>query len=219
MPDLLRELVAIVIDLTRSPSRGRDLGILLRQRMATRLVPLVFAGCAPEKVAGVRELIPDAAFSDWEEIAVALRRAIPRPTAQPVVHASAFAAYAGRPLVRRLGIRSGMRVAVVGPPSGLTATLEPLPEGVQLTSRLGPASDLILWFVRRPADFKRKLPRMSNGVGMHTFGSHGRREAPPSGAISRNRPSGPRVWRLDWWTTRSAPSIRPGPRSCSGGGR
>jgi hypothetical protein len=143
IPDLLRELsasppAAIVIDLTRSPSHGRELGIALRQRKATRPIPLVFAGGAPEKVARVRGLLPDATFTEWDGIAPALRRAIANPVSQPVVHASAFAAYAGRPLVQRLGIKPKMRVALVAAPRGLRATLAPLPEGVRLTTGVGP---------------------------------------------------------------------------------
>jgi CheY-like chemotaxis protein len=170
MPELLRELpssppAAVVIDLTRSPSQGRDLGILLRQRKVTRPIPLVFAGGAPEKVARVRELLPDATFTEWETIAAALRRAVAHPTAAPVVHTSAFAAYAGRPLVQRLGIKRGMHVALVGAPSEFKGTLTPLPQGVRLTAVPSHVSDLILWFVRRPSDLKRGLPKMRMSLG------------------------------------------------------
>ena len=63
----LRELAedppdAFVIDLDRTPSRGRDLALWLRQRKATRRVPIVFAGGDAVKVARVRELIPDAGY-------------------------------------------------------------------------------------------------------------------------------------------------------------
>ena len=165
MPDLLRELTAsppaaIIIDLTRSPSQGRDLGILLRQRKATRLIPLGFAGGAR-----VREILPDAVFAEWERGAPALRRALARPTAQPVVRASAFAAYAGRPLVGRLGIKPGMRVALVAAPRDIKATLVPLPETVRLAAGLGRSSELVLWFVRRPADLNRKLLRIASNLG------------------------------------------------------
>jgi hypothetical protein len=163
---LLRELstslpTAIIIDLTRSPSQGRDLGILLRQRRATRPIPLVFAGGAPEKVARVRELLPDATFAEWGRIAAAIRHAIAHPAPRPVVHTSAFAAYAGRSLIQRLGIRPGMRVALASAPGDFKATLAPLPEGVRLTSGLARRQNLILWFVRRPADLRRGL------VGIH----------------------------------------------------
>ena len=51
---------AFVIDLSRSPSQGRDLGIWLRGKRATRTVPLVFVGGASDKVQRMRDLLPDA---------------------------------------------------------------------------------------------------------------------------------------------------------------
>ncbi len=170
VPELVRSLAAsppaaIIIDLTRSPIQGRDLGILVRQRKATRLIPLVFAGGAPEKVARVRELLPDATFAERKGIAVALTRAITRPALQPVVHAFAIAADAGRPLVRRLGIKPGMRVALVGAPSDFKRTLEPLPSEVRLTSSLGHTFDLVLWFVRQPAGPSRGLATVISDLG------------------------------------------------------
>ena len=41
-------LDAIVIDLTRLPSHGRDLGIAYRTYKATRLTPIVFVGGDPK---------------------------------------------------------------------------------------------------------------------------------------------------------------------------
>ena len=67
---------AVIIDLSRSPAHGRDLAVALRIHKATRHVPLVFAGGAPEKVARVREVLPDAYFADWSDIATALDRAL-----------------------------------------------------------------------------------------------------------------------------------------------
>jgi large subunit ribosomal protein L12 len=61
-PDLLAELkttkaVAIVVDLTRLPSHGRDVGLHVRRTKATRHLPLVFVGGEPEKVARVKALL------------------------------------------------------------------------------------------------------------------------------------------------------------------
>ena len=44
---------AIVIDLTRLPSHGRDLGIAYRTYKATRLTPIVFVGGDPKKASKV----------------------------------------------------------------------------------------------------------------------------------------------------------------------
>jgi hypothetical protein len=55
-------------------------------------VPLVFVGGAPDKVARVRETLPDAAFPTWVRIAETLRDAKPRQDV--VVPSSALAGYA-----------------------------------------------------------------------------------------------------------------------------
>ena len=67
-PVLLRRLAdqppaAIVIDLSRLPLAGRDVGVVLRRAKRTRHIPLVFAGGTPDKVERVRALLPDASFT------------------------------------------------------------------------------------------------------------------------------------------------------------
>src|SRR5512145_2140204 len=70
---------AFVIDLSRLPAHGREVAASLRERKATRHVPLVFVDGAPEKVARVRALLPDAIYTDWGRIRGALRAALRRP--------------------------------------------------------------------------------------------------------------------------------------------
>jgi CheY-like chemotaxis protein len=169
-PALLRELsasppAAVVIDLARAPSQGRDLGILLRQRKGTRFIPLVFVGGEREKVARLRTLLPDATCTEWRRIGPALRRAIAHPPTRPVVPDSVFAAYAGQPLARRLAIKPGARLALIGAPTGFKATLHPMPDGVQLSTSLSRPPTLVLWFVRRPMDLQRDLLRMIRDMG------------------------------------------------------
>ena len=59
---------AYVFDITRVPSHMRELAIALRGRVATRRVPMVFAGGGPAKVARLRETLPDAAYTAWEDV-------------------------------------------------------------------------------------------------------------------------------------------------------
>ncbi len=70
----------------------------------------------------------------------------------------AGAGYSGTPLPRKLGVRSGARVALVGSPSCARATLPDLPEGVTVLSRLAPELDVIVLFVDRLSDLRRRLP-------------------------------------------------------------
>ena len=138
---------AVVIDLSRVPSQGRDLGLNLRKYKATRRVPLVFVGGAPEKVARVRELLPDAFYTTWDDIGSALPAAISNPPTDPVVPESTMAGYSGTPLPKKLGIKPGSTVALDGAPAGFEDTLGKLPEGVIVTREPGSAAEVTLWFV------------------------------------------------------------------------
>jgi hypothetical protein len=71
----------------------------------------------------------------------------------------AGAGYSGTPLPRKLGIRPGARVGLLGAPPGARALLEPLPEGARVTGRLAPGLDVLVLFADRRADLARRLPR------------------------------------------------------------
>ena len=86
-------LDAVVIDLSRMPSQGRDIAVLLRKREATRSVPIVFVGGEAEKVERTRQVIPDAVYTSWHEIEKDLETAIAARPTSPVVPGSAFAGY------------------------------------------------------------------------------------------------------------------------------
>ena len=165
-PELLRGLrekppAALVIDLTRLPSHGREVGVAMRQTKSTRHVPLVFAGGAPEKVARIRELLPDAVYTEWTGIRSALKRAISHPPAQPVATRSVFEAYRSRPLVEKLGIKAHMLIGVTLAPQGFRELLGALPEGARLLTRPRKGCDLLIWFVRTEDELPRDLSRMA----------------------------------------------------------
>jgi DNA-binding response OmpR family regulator len=66
---LFRELarnppVAVLIDLSRLPSQGRDIALAIRKRQATRYLPLVLIGGDQDKVARIMALLPDAVSVD-----------------------------------------------------------------------------------------------------------------------------------------------------------
>lgn len=66
------------------------------------------------------------------------------------------AGYSGTPLPKKLGIKSGSRVASFGAPPGFAASLGPLPEGVRWVKRGG--YDLGLLFCADAAQLRRVLP-------------------------------------------------------------
>jgi hypothetical protein len=139
---------AMVVDLSRLPSQGRDMALAVRHSKATRAIPLVFVGGDPLKVERIRGLLPDAVYTQWGTISAALQQAIENPPAQPVRPKSLFDAYAGQALPRKLGIRAGMTVLLVKAPDGFTATLGKLPENTTLAEGEQQQGELIIWFVR-----------------------------------------------------------------------
>jgi hypothetical protein len=152
------EVDAFVIDLDRLPSQGRDVGVALRRAKTSRLVPLVFAGGAEEKVARVRELLPDAVFASWEGIGDALAGAVASPPSDPVVPDSNLAGYSSTPLPRKLGIKEGTVVCLVGAPRGFA--LDGLPAGATLRRR--GSRDLTMVWVRSAAEAERVWERLAD---------------------------------------------------------
>jgi CheY-like chemotaxis protein len=148
---------AIVIDLDRVPSRGRDAGAFLRQRRATRRIPLLFAGGAADKVARTREVLPDAVYAAWEGVAEALGRALDQPAAAPA-SPGVLAGYSGTPLPRKLGIKAGCAVALLGAPEGFEEELGELPEGVRFRRQARGPADVILLFAPSQAHLRRRFP-------------------------------------------------------------
>jgi hypothetical protein len=148
---------AMVIDLSRLPSHGRDVAIGLRSYKATRHVPLVFVGGEPPKVERIRALLPDAVYTTWENIAGALEQAIAHPPAEPVVPKSVMEAYAGTPLPRKLGLRPGSVVFLAGAPADFESTLGDLPPGATLHRHSQEGSDVTLWFTTSRAELERGI--------------------------------------------------------------
>jgi hypothetical protein len=149
---------AVLIDLSRAPSQGRDLGVSLRMRKGTRHIPLVFVGGKPEKVIAIRGLLPDAGFTDWENAAAQIELTVKDGVQDPVVPDSVFAAYAGKPLAEKLGIKSGFVVAHVGAPPDFESTLGKLPEGSIVADGPDQGANLTIWFVRTVENMGKDLP-------------------------------------------------------------
>jgi hypothetical protein len=137
---------AIVIDLGRIPSQGRDLALLFRKAKSTRFIPLVFVGGSPEKLDRIRKLLPDAGFATWEDIHKILGESIANPPANPVVPESTFQAYAKTPLSKKLGIKMGMTVLLINAPAGFEDTLDDLPDSVKIIRNSVVDNDLVIWF-------------------------------------------------------------------------
>lgn len=69
--------------------------------------------------------------------------------------------YSGTPLVKKLGIREGSRVAVVGAPEGFTGLLEGLPPDTSVTKGLRGSRgfDVVIAFTRKAAELTHLIDR------------------------------------------------------------
>jgi len=77
----------------------------------------------------------------------------------------AIAGYSGTPLVKKLGIKSGMRVVLSGAPRGFRAELVGLPRDVRISTRLEKEPGLILWFVQSRRAVEGMMPGMASRMG------------------------------------------------------
>ncbi|MCJ7626452.1 MAG: hypothetical protein MUO76_23415, partial [Anaerolineaceae bacterium] len=137
---------AVIIDLSRLPSQGRDLGVMIRKQKTTRHIPLVFAGGEAQKVVRVQALLPDAFYTTWEQIGGTLDVAIANPPSEPVAPDSVFAAYAGKPLAEKLGVKASSTLGLLHPPGGFIKTLGVLPDGVEVREGTITGCNLSIWF-------------------------------------------------------------------------
>ena len=71
-----------------------------------------------------------------------------------------MAGYSGRSLIDKLGIKPGMRIAILHAPRGYRTTLGKLPPGVTVTSAVRGVLPLIHFFTVDRARFERQLPAL-----------------------------------------------------------
>lgn len=148
---------AFVIDLGRLPSQGRDLALWLRQQKSTRRVPIIFVGGDLGKVRPIRELLPDAAYGAWRDVVATLKGALQNPPEEPIVLDS-FAGYSGTPLPKKLGIKEGSTVTLLGAPVGFEEVLGELPGRVRIKRQARGKTDLIVLFAQSAAELRRRFP-------------------------------------------------------------
>jgi hypothetical protein len=74
------------------------------------------------------------------------------------------AGYSGTPLAQKLGVRAGMRIALLKAPPDFAATLGPLPDGVAVTTRLLGHRDLVMIFVTRRTDLEHRLDALRAAI-------------------------------------------------------
>ncbi len=74
------------------------------------------------------------------------------------------AGYSGTPLAKKLGIRAGDTVALVGAPEGFEAELEGLPDDVQLKRRAGGKPNVVMLFTTKASDLERRFEPLAKSI-------------------------------------------------------
>lgn len=78
------------------------------------------------------------------------------------------AGYSGTPLVKKLGIKPGSTLALIGAPRGFRKELVGMPAGVRVQTSMSGASSppaLVVWFVSSRAGLAREIAGMSRAMG------------------------------------------------------
>lgn len=154
-----------MIDLSRLPSHGRDIGLQLHGGKATRHIPIVFVDGEPEKVARTKTVLPDAAFAAWPKTGTAIRTAIKNRPATPTVP-NVMAGYSGTPLPKKLGIELGIIMTLIDAPEGFERMLDPLPDGVLIEEDVRGRADLAVLFASRLADRYEQFPCAQRSINV-----------------------------------------------------
>lgn len=146
---------AFVIDLSRLPSRGREIAIALRQSPKTRQVPIIFCEGAPEKVNLIRDILPDAAYCSCERLIETVKSA--RLMKEPLRPVDMMSRFGGRSTAQKLGIKEGSTVAVVDPPGNVSTILGTLPDRVEFVEQ---DAAVTLCFVHSVDDLRGDMSRV-----------------------------------------------------------
>ena len=75
------------------------------------------------------------------------------------------AGYSGTPLVKKLGIKPGMRLTLTGAPRGFRQELVGLPRDVRISPQMEKSPDLILWFVQSRRVVEGMMPAVASRMG------------------------------------------------------
>lgn len=150
----------IVIDLRRIPSQGRALGVWFRQQKSTRNVPLVFVRGDREKTQRVEKLLPDALFTEWENVIDTLDRASGLPVTDPIVPGT-MDSYSGTPLPQKLGLRQESTVLLINAPADTEQRIMPVADTVSVTRDEHVPGDIVLLFVRSKENLIHSFPLTS----------------------------------------------------------
>ena len=151
---------AIVIDLTRLPSHGRELGAWLRETKKTRHIPLVYVDGEADKVERIKSLLPDAVFTQRSGLRSALKSALRKGARNAALPPPAIVRFGGRTAAQKIGIKRGMKVAVIDAVAEYEELLGALPDDVEFLEDPAKPQELTLWFLHDFDGLMSALNRM-----------------------------------------------------------
>lgn len=160
---------AVVIDLDRLPSHGRELGLGLRASKSTSHLRQVFAGGIAAKIELVRAAIPDAIFTPWDsDLAAAIECAIAQPE-PPRLPSRELPKDTGHgSLERKLDIKPQTHFAIVSVNRNDDAWLEELltsvPDGAIRQRRIDQATTIALFPVATRRDLMRAFEQARSSL-------------------------------------------------------
>ncbi|BDC49739.1 hypothetical protein F183_A20550 [Bryobacterales bacterium F-183] len=162
---------ALVVSLDRMPSHGQAVAWHYQARKATRHVPVVFAGGEPEKVAKAREVMPHALFCSWKTAAKTVQKAIANPPVPAVT--APKAPVSNRPMAEKLGLKAGIRVALIGAPMALERLVPGMDFELDVVEEPDARTEAVWWFVRSAEEvadgFEWIVPRLGKKPKIWVF--------------------------------------------------
>jgi hypothetical protein len=104
------------------------------------------------------------------------------------------AGYSGTPLPKKLGIKPGMTVALIGAPPGFAQVLGPLPDGAKLRAGARGKPGLVIWFVGSAPELGWEIRRISAVAAESPLWIAWRKKSAqkgPAGPAAARRAAGP----------------------------
>jgi hypothetical protein len=151
----------LLIDVTRSLSHGRAVGVEARRAKGLREIPLLFVGGEEEKVKSIRELLPDATYCDWKSIRGGLAKAKKRTKEALVVPKSYMETFAHKPLAAKLGIKEGMTIGLFQPPDGFDRAIAGFPADIEWKEEAARGCAMALIFAGSLAALEATFPSLA----------------------------------------------------------
>jgi hypothetical protein len=136
------------------------MAVWIRNRKSSRHLPIVFVDGEPEKVARVREVLPDAIYATCSTLGRALKAASKNRLSNPVIPPSAMERFQAKTAAQKLGIAAHSAVAVFDPPRDYSSVLGQMPEGVEFLEDPETPQKVTLWFIRDAESMIAAVRRM-----------------------------------------------------------